>query len=356
MRVIAATHEHGARLLGLLEENAMLGDIDLIMTRRPDYFSAQQHSCGVERPVIALEGEHAIGMCQLTEHSGFANGQQCQLGYLGSLRVTQNYRHRIRVLQAGFDYLRQLSLSGSSATDYCYTSIAADNHTARRLLERGLHGLPHYQPLGEMHTLVMNRKQGKRRELWRLIPPKEYPQFADFYNRLAVQRQLAPSLNAQWLAAEGLSVLGAYDAQGLHACAVIWDQRRFKQVLAARYSSRVRRLRLLWNSYATLTGKVPLPKMGQPLDQSFLAYFATNLSADNCTDDDSEKIVALVEDALSLCTTQVMTLGLPATLPCMAKLVARTRPMVYRTCLYGVNLTNNPVWDKRTIWPEVALL
>lgn len=46
-----------------------------------------------------------------------------------------------------------------------------------------------------------------------------------------------------------------------------------------------------------------------------------------------------------------MTLGLPATLPCMAKLVARTRPMVYRTCLYGVNLTNNPVWDKRTIWP-----
>ena len=38
MRVIAATHEHGARLLGLLEENAMLGDIDLVMTRRPDYF------------------------------------------------------------------------------------------------------------------------------------------------------------------------------------------------------------------------------------------------------------------------------------------------------------------------------
>lgn len=62
---------------------------------------------------------------------------------------------------------------------------------------------------------------------------------------------------------------GGLRCKGLHACAVLWDQQRFKQVLAARYSSRIRRLRLLWNGYATLTGKVPLPKMGQPLDQSF---------------------------------------------------------------------------------------
>ena len=341
MRLIAATPEHNARLLGLLEENAMPGEIDLVMTRRPDYFAAQP-GFGVEHPAIALEGECAIGMCQLTEHAGFVNGRQRQLGYLGSLRVTQGYRQRIRVIRAGFDYLRQLA-----PPDYCYTSIAADNHVARRLLERGLSGLPEYRLLGEMNTLAMVRKQGKRRGLWSVVPPEEYPLIVDFYHRMAAQRQLAPRLDTQWLCASGLPVLGFSDAQGLHACAVLWNQQAFKQILAARYSPRVHWLRPLWNGYAACTGRVPLPKVGQALDQSFLAYFAS---------DNGERISELVEDALSFCTTQVMTLGLPAGTPLIAKLIARTRPLLYRTCLYGVNLTASPVWDTRSVWPEVALL
>lgn len=341
MRVMAATAEHNAYLLQLLEENAMCGDIDVVMTRRPNYFFAP-HRFGDEYPVIAFDGVQPIGMCQLTQHLGFANGKLQPLGYLGGLRVVTNYRHRIRLLKAGFDYLRQLA-----PPEHCYTSIAADNTTARRILERGVDGLPSYQLLGEMQTLAISRRQAKPRGLWRLMAPQQYPQVADFYNRLAIERQLAPQLSAQWLASVGLPVLGFEDAQGLHACAVLWNQQAFKQVLVKRYSRRMEVLRWLWNGYATLTGRICLPQMGQAIDQSFLAYFAC---------DNSERVADLVVDALRLCATPVMTLGLPATAPFTATLIAQTRPRVYRTCLYGVKLVGQPTWESRMVWPEVALL
>ncbi|WP_435956051.1 N-acetyltransferase [Dryocola sp. BD626] len=341
MEVISATAKDNASLLQLLEENAMSGNIDLVLTRRPDFFSLQ-HNFGEEHPVIALEGSRAVGMCQLTKHAGFANGEPQPLGYLGSLRVTPCYRHRIRVLKAGFDFLHQFS-----PPEHCYTSIAADNSAARRLLERGVAGLPGYQPLGEMLTLAMNRKRGKHHGLWRILPEDAYPKVVDFYNRIAASRQLAPRLSVQWLHLSGVPVLGFSDAQGMRACAVLWNQQAFKQVIAMRYSPCLHALRPLWNAYAALKGLMPLPKIGQPLDQSFLAFFAC---------DDNEKMSFLIEDALTLCTTRVMTLGLPAEDASTTELIARTRPMIYRTCLYGVNLTSHPVWDTRPVWPEVALL
>ncbi|EPY5345340.1 N-acetyltransferase [Klebsiella aerogenes] len=341
MRVVAAESIHSARLLGLLEENAMGGDIDLVLTRRPDFFSAQ---CGVssEHPVIALEGEKAVGMCMLTRHMGFANGEQQPLGYLGSLRISPGYRHRVRILKKGFAALHQFS-----PPERCYTSIASDNVVARRLLEKGISGLPRYQCLGDMLTLAISRRRGKRHELWRVLSPQDYPQVVDFYSRHAQFRQLAPTLCADWLNHAGLPVLGYSDGQELRACAVLWDQRAFKQVLAAGYSRRMRVLRPFWNGYAAVAGRVALPQPGQPLEQSFLAWFACN---------DTVSVVDLVEDALTLCPTKVMTLGLPAGHPDAAKLISRTCPVVYRTCLYCVNLSASPSWDPRMVWPEVALL
>lgn len=341
MRIVAATPERDADLLRLLEENAMSGDVSLVMTRRPRYFSPE-HDFGIERSALALEGERAVGMCRLTEHAGFANGKAQALGYLGGLRISPNYRHRVRVLQAGFDYLRQLS-----PPDYCYTSIATDNRTALRLLERGIPGLPAYRPLGEMCTLAISRKRGKRRGLWRMMPQESYADVVECYRRNARLRQLAPVLDAGWLHSSGATVLGYYDGQTLSACAALWNQQAFKQVLASRYSLRARLLRPFYNGYAMATGRVPLPKAGQALDQSFLAFFAA---------DDGDMTTDLIMDALPLCPTRIMTLGLPAAEPSVKKLTARTRAAVYRTRLYGVDLSSSPEWDNRTVWPEVALL
>ncbi|HEY4469296.1 MAG TPA: N-acetyltransferase [Klebsiella sp.] len=341
VRVVAATPERDDSLLQLLEENAMHGDIDLVMTRRPHYFSSQD-DFGIVHSALALEGERAVGMCRLTEHAGFANGERQHLGYLGGLRITPSHRRRIRVLRAGFQHLRQLP-----PPIRCYTSIAADNHEARRLLERGVAGLPGYRYLGEMCSLAISRRRGRRHNLWRVMPVERYDDIVEYYHRRASRRQLAPVLNAQWLRNTGATVLGCGDGNSLKACAVLWDQQAFKQVLVARYSKRARLLRPLYNSYARVTGRVMLPAAGQTLDHCFLAFFAT---------DDEKQLTTLVEEALTWSTAQVITLGLPADLPETDKLINDTRAMVYRTRLYGVDLIAQPEWDKRIVWPEIALL
>ncbi|CBG88838.1 N-acetyltransferase [Citrobacter rodentium] len=341
MQVVTATPERDACLLRLLEENAMQGDIDLVMTRRPTYFSPQSEF-GVAHTALALEEARAVGMCRLTEHAGFANGEPQKLGYLGSLRIIPDHRHRIRVLKAGFQYLRQLP-----PPTRCYTSIAADNHSALRLLERGVAGLPEYRYLGEMCSLAISHRRGRQHNLWRIMPAERYHAVAEYYRRRAVQRQLAPEVDADWLLNSGATVLGYGDVNSLKACAVLWNQQAFKQVLVAGYSSRTRLLRPLYNGYARVTGRVTLPATGQTLDQSFLAFFAA---------DDDAPLLALIEDALVLSSTPIVTLGLPAALPGVRKLIKDTRATVYRTRLYGVDLIARPEWDNRIVWPEIALL
>ena len=211
MRIVAATPERGVDLLRLLEENAMRGDIGLVMTRRPDYFLTQD-DFGHEATALALDGDRAVGLCRLTRHQGFANGMSQTLGYLGGLRVARGYRHRIRLVKMGFHYLRQLAPPAR-----CYTSIATDNLPALRLLERGLPGLPRYRPLGDMCTLAIARSRAKRRRLWRVMPPERYGEVAAFYNRSARARQLAPMLEADWLRQAPVTVLGCERGGSLSA-------------------------------------------------------------------------------------------------------------------------------------------
>ena len=55
---------------------------------------------------------------------------------------------RVHALGAGYHAMDRTRLADE--LPYDLTSIVSDNHTARRLLERGLPGLPRYLPVGEV--------------------------------------------------------------------------------------------------------------------------------------------------------------------------------------------------------------
>ena len=84
IEVIDATTEHIADLLRLLEENSMQGDWELVMTRRPGYFSPRD-DFGEVYPALARDGDTLVGMCQLSIQSGWVNGEEARMGYLGSV-------------------------------------------------------------------------------------------------------------------------------------------------------------------------------------------------------------------------------------------------------------------------------
>ncbi|MFD1260471.1 hypothetical protein [Entomomonas asaccharolytica] len=335
---VSATNQQ--YFLKLLEENAMQGWVDMLMTRQPNYLN-KQHYFGQEYPILAEQEGSFLGCCQLTRQQGFVNGQLVELGYLNSLRVSKNYRNKIRVLKEGFNYLKHFF----SPPDYCYTSIASDNKTARRILEKGVAGLPKYQLLGELCTFVIAKQRAKDLGLWQKV---EQPQaIVDFYNKQAIQYQLAPYLTEDWLIKASLPVLGYYQNNQLQGCTVLWNQQQFKQIVAAHYHPMISLLRPVYNGYAKLTKRPTLPRLKQVLDQTFLSFFQVQ---------DQRMIIPLIKDALHHCQTSLLTFSLAANHPQASAIINIFKPLLYKTRIYGVELVANPRWEKQMLNPEAAIL
>src|SRR5207248_939899 len=62
-------------------------------------------------------------------------------------------RGRFAILRDGYDFFH--TLQRDNPADLYFTSIAADNDRARRLLENGARGLPKYSFLAELDTLLV---------------------------------------------------------------------------------------------------------------------------------------------------------------------------------------------------------
>lgn len=337
-QAVSPTNEN--YFLKLLEENAMQGWLNMLMTRQPSYL-AHQHYFGQEYPILAEEAGNYLGCYQLTKHQGFINGELNTLGYLNSLRITPAYRHKIRVIKAGFDHLRQ----SMHIPDYCYTSIASDNKVAKRLLEKGLASLPSYRPLGELCTLVIAQQQSKSYNLWQ--PTQNYQAVVNFYNHQARQYQLAPYLDPAWLKAAKLPVLVHYQNKKITACAVLWNQQAFKQIMVNQYHPLVKLARPFYNGYAQLTGRPLLPNIKQTLDQTFLAFFQIA---------DEQLLLPLLTDALNYCRTRLLTLSLAKDQPLLKNIIKKLKAITYQTTIYGVDLMSHPNWLPLRLKPEAAIL
>jgi hypothetical protein len=115
------------------------------------------------------------------------------------------------------------------------TSILADNLPARRLLEHGLPGMPHYRFLGEFVTLVIQHRRGQRssRETGLDVVSgndSRVPATLELLNYSNAQYQFAPVYCADDLKLPGLSpadfsLARAPDGKAI-ACAAIWDRGR----------------------------------------------------------------------------------------------------------------------------------
>ena len=64
----------------------------------------------------------------------------------------------------------------------------------------------------------------------------------------------------------------------------------------------------------------------------------------------------LLQDALALCATPVLTLGLHEAHPWLAPLRRALRPLAYRTRIYAVNFEGSVALDGRPAQPEAAVL
>lgn len=302
----------------LLRETAMPSWADMAIEREPASY---------DWAVIAEENAEVIGVYIASVIAAHVDGRPRRLGYLGGLRVRSEHRRRIRHLREGYASVPMLA---RERVPWWFTTIGSGNLAARRLLEAGVRGLPRYHFRGEYVTFALPASRGRRRGIWR--------RGADvaLHNELAAQFQCSPVLDDEIVNRVG----NFFVCDG--GVAALWDQRAFKRIVAARY--RTPSLIPIYNAYAKLARRVPLPPEGGALDHTFIAFFAMR-----------EPTVEAIEDLLSHCTTPVATIGMHAENP-LREIVQRFKPMSTRSRVYAVSFDGTVPPNGRPMQPEAALL
>jgi N-acetylglutamate synthase and related acetyltransferases len=351
-----ATSADEVTLASILHDTAMAGWVNMQLLRMPSYFSADA-LYGNTYTILARCGDEPVGLCRLQCLPVWVNGRATKANYLAGLRILPRFRHRLSVLHKGFTVLRSLC---EDKQPLCFTSIAHDNATARRLLEAGLPKMPRYTLLAGLHTLAFSSRQGQPGQALRQATEADIPALVAFHNDQAAQWQFAPLLDEAWLRnlsrAQALSINDflLYEEQGkLRTCVALWDQRQLKQTVAQNYRAPLNIFRCVYNGYAHLTKRINLPSPGKALNQAYLAFFASNL--------ETSASIALLREALwhlSRRDIAVGVLGLAATNPLREVFQRTLRPTQYETCIESVCFFGDQAveLDDRPPQPEAALL
>jgi hypothetical protein len=223
--------------------------------------------------------------------------------------------------------------------------VAAENATARRLLESGVPGLPAYHFQGDYVTFAVAAARGKRLNLWRRATTTDIERIVALYNAQAALFQCSPVLTEDLVRRIGVEQFFLYENHGV---AALWDQRAFKQIVARRYRRPLATLRPFYNLYASLAGQIPLPREGDALDQTFIAFLALDDSV-------QPNASVILRDLLSHCKTPVASIGLHAK-HSLVPIIEKMKPISYPARVYAVCFEGGPPPNGRPVQPEAALL
>ena len=342
-----ATDADDAVLRGFMRTHGMAAWVEMAIEREPSFFAGRNFS-GEEWAVIAEEQSDVVGMYSAAVRPLYVNGKPERLGYLGGLRVAPSYRHRIRYLRQGYASIRTLAPQ-SATLPWWFTVVAADNIAARKLLEAGVPGLPAYRPLGEYVTFAVPASRGRRRGWWRPAQEAEVDALVAFHNDQACALNFTSVLDGALVRRVGLDRFYIFERRGvLQGVAALWDQRSFKQIVAARYRRPIGRLLPLYNLYAKLFQRIPLPREGHALNHSFVAFLALR-------DEVRPEGRPVLRDLLSHCKTPIASVGLHAG-NSLNQVLMDLKPVRYPARVYGVAFEQESLVSNRPPQPEAAFL
>ena len=362
VRFARATADDDDAIRRLLRDNPLSGSISLSFEREPSYFAGAPLAGATEATILAYENARLVCMGRCTTRSATLDGTVKRVAYLGELRLDATAVNRRSILRGGYRFFRELP--AAPPADFTFTSIAADNHRALRLLERGLPGFPTYTFLNEFVTLVLPVPRRPLRSALPTTPasPDRLDALVILLNAHAARHSLAPvwtTANLLALARHGLLLEHfhlSFAGSRLVASAAIWDQRAFRQTVIRGYEPALAAARPLLNLSARLVGTPRLPPVGSTLAHAYLSPLALAADHDAALPD----FVAANLNAARTRHLEFLTLGLVATDPRLPLLVKRFRPRLYRSRLYRVTWPDDPPTSlslgSAPLWPEVSFL
>lgn len=358
IKISRAGPQDDAELRALLRSQPMPGWVRISFEREPDYFATAPIEGERHRVLLAREqtgpGVYGplVGICARAVRRVFVDGEQRQLGYIGQFRAIGRWQTGWRVyrlLKEGFNEVEH-SLHRSDELPYDVTSILSDNLAARRLLSANLKGMPPYQWLSGLNTLVY-RCGGHVRNVDIQVESGTavgLRAIADCLQRNYRRYQFAPVWDEAALAASGLrpeQFLVLRDGERVTACLGIWDQRAAKQMIVRDYRKPIALLRPLINLATPVFGFPRLPRAGSALQQGWLSHLA-------CDQDEPAALRALLPAALSRggqLGLQQLMLGLADRHPLLPDARRIRRHLTYRSDIYLVHWKSSSAENGRDV-------
>jgi len=342
-----ATRADDATLRAILRDNAMRTWVDMAVEREPSFFAGADIG-GAEWAVIAEARGEVVGMYTAAVRPVYLAGRPEQLGYLGGLRVNAAHRHRVSHLRHGYESIGRLA-PVERTRDWWFSVVAQENYVARRLLEAGVRGLPTYHPLGEYVTFALPSSRGRRAGLWRRATGADVADMVEFHAARAASFDLASVLDDELIAVVGIERFLLLEHRGeICGVAALWDQRAFKQIVARSYRRPIAALVPAYNAFARLARRIPLPRPGEALDQTFVAFLAVAEPGPF-----APRLV--LQDLLSRCETPVASLGLHAG-HWLVPEARRLKALCYPATVYAVSFAGAAPRCAGPVQPEAALL
>lgn len=268
-----ATEADDAELRRLMRETVQEGAVTLSFEREPSFFDSMPGAMRHDTVAVRRVANGEIIACGTRmEQQVWLHGRMQTEAYLGDLRVHPSCRQFTgRVLQAGFERLRELENQRPSAITY--TAIFDDNQRARHALESGRIGLPAYHDQGALHTaaiLVPRRIEDNE------VPSVDYEEVAALLNERRRLCDLAPIVQATHLKSMRAVLISRQQGK-LTGVAALCDMRGRRQMRVHGYHGTLRSLRHPLSWLLRLCGFSPLASPGETIPAVFVSF----LEADN---------------------------------------------------------------------------
>ncbi|MEO8352726.1 MAG: hypothetical protein ABI680_13405 [Chthoniobacteraceae bacterium] len=361
-RVFAATADDDPAIRRLLRETPMRGAVSVGFEREPNYFRGADLAGGVDQTIVAFDAGRLICVGRCTRRPCWVNGGKADAGYLGELRLAGDARGRFRILRDGYRFFH--TQQGERPAAFYFTSIAADNERARRVLESGVRGLPRYRFLAELNTVLIAvpRRPRSGKLNVRAACLEDLPTIVRILNEQARRRQLAAVWTEETLRAlerHGLPLdrfLIVLDGDEVVACGALWDQRAFRQTVIQGYALPLSFARPILNAASVVLGIPRLPPPNTVLAHAFLSPLAFVAGSDELLPD----FVAASLPLAARIGLEFLTLAVPANDARLPSLRRRFSTRIYRSRLYRVDWPGESRLEldphPSAFLPDVALL
>ena len=325
-----------------LAERPLAGAVRLAFVPGPD---ARAGSSDERRHLLVLRdgaSGRVVGTGARVVRRVWLGGRTVRVGFLTRLRLAPGACTRGR-LAAGYDWIE--ATRRPDETSFDLTTIVSDNQPARRLLERGVRGLPEYTQVAALETLVCatSARGARAGRGARPASRDDAAAIAAFLGAVHGGRPFAPAWTAADFAPDCVAPSGhgpaasdfvvVEDARGIVAVGAVRDLRREESLVVTGYAPWLGALRPVVNVGRAVVGRPRLPTPGAELAVGHVSSFAVR--------GDDPDVAATLLGALRARARErgldLLAITLAEKHPLLPSLRARAKARSYVSTLYAVS-------------------